>query len=122
MLVVLIDDLGFAGTSSFGGPVPTPTFDQLANEGLTYNNFHTTAVCSPTRTALKSGRNHHVPKEWIARQKGRFDLGWDKLREQILARQIELGVVPEGTGLAPKPAAIPDWSTPSAIPANSTTP
>ena len=60
VLLVLIDDLGFAGASSFGGPVGTPTFDQIANEGLKYNNFHTTAVCSPTRTALKSGRNHHV--------------------------------------------------------------
>ena len=60
MLLVLVDDLGFAGTSAFGGPVPTPTFDRLAGGGLRYNNFHTTAVCSPTRTALKSGRNHHV--------------------------------------------------------------
>ena len=60
MLLVLIDDLGFAGTSAFGGPVPTPTFDRIASEGLRYNNFHTTAVCSPTRAALKSGRNHHV--------------------------------------------------------------
>ena len=60
VLLVLIDDLGFAGTSAFGGPVPTPTFDRIASEGLRYNNFHTTAVCSPTRAALKSGRNHHV--------------------------------------------------------------
>jgi len=60
VLLVLIDDLGFAGTSAFGGPVPTPHFDRIAAGGLKYNNFHTTAVCSPTRTALKSGRNHHV--------------------------------------------------------------
>ena len=59
VLLVLIDDLGFAGTSKFGGPVSTPTFDRIASEGLYYNNFHTTAVCSPTRAALKSGRNHH---------------------------------------------------------------
>ncbi|KPK54366.1 MAG: hypothetical protein AMJ63_03535 [Myxococcales bacterium SG8_38_1] len=56
VVVVLVDDLGFAGTSTFGGPIGTPTFDQLANAGLHYNNFHTTAVCSPTRAALKSGR------------------------------------------------------------------
>ncbi|MGB8329355.1 MAG: arylsulfatase [Polyangiales bacterium] len=252
VLIVLIDDLGFAGTSSFGGPVSTPTFDQIANEGLRYNNFHTTAVCSSTRAALKSGRNHHVgnmgaiveagtafpgntakipnnvapvaemlrlngystgafgkwhelapweasisgpldrwpthqgfdkfygflggetnqwapfiydgvapvalpddpnyhfltdmtdqavawiryekaltpekpffayfapgathaphhvPKEWIARWKGKFDQGWDKLREEILARQIDNGVVPKGTRLAAKPEAIPDWDT-----------
>jgi arylsulfatase len=255
VLVVLVDDLGFAGTSRFGGPVGTPTFDRMADEGVFYNNFHTTAVCSPTRAALKSGRNHHVcnmggiietgtafpgntgripntvaplaemlrlngystgafgkwhelaaweasvsgpldrwpvhqgfdkfygflggetnqwapfiydgthpvelpedpeyhfltdmtdqavawiryqkaltpekpffvyfapgathaphhvPKEWIARWKGRFDQGWDRLREQILARQIERGVVPKGTPLAPKPEAIPDWDTLSA--------
>jgi arylsulfatase len=60
VIVVLVDDLGFAGTSTFGGPVGTPTFDSLASEGIYYNNFHTTAVCSPTRAAIKSGRNHHV--------------------------------------------------------------
>jgi len=60
LLVVLVDDLGFAGTRTFGGPVATPTFDRLAEGGLYYNNFHTTAVCSPTRAALKSGHNHHA--------------------------------------------------------------
>jgi len=252
VLIVLLDDLGFAGTSTFGGPVSTPSFDQIANQGLHYNNFHTTAVCSPTRAALKSGRNHHVnnmgaiiemgtafpgntgqipaevaplaemlrlngystaafgkwhelaaweasvagafdrwptrqgfdkfygflggetnqwapfiydgthavelpedpnyhfmtdmtdqaiawirhqkalapnkpfftyfapgathaphhvPAEWIARWKGKFDMGWDEMRKQVLARQIKLGVVPKGTQLAPKPDAIPDWNT-----------
>jgi arylsulfatase len=252
VLIVLVDDLGFAGTSAFGGPVGTPTFDQMAAAGVRYNNFHTTAVCSPTRAAIKSGRNHHVnnmggiietgtafpgntgqipasvapvaemlrlngystaafgkwhetaaweasisgaldrwpthqgfdrfygflggetnqwapfiydgvtavelpedpdyhfltdmtdqtvswikyqkaltpdkpffvyfapgathaphhvPREWIDRWDGKFDQGWDKLREEILARQIANGTVPEGTALAPKPDAIPDWDT-----------
>ncbi len=57
---------------------------------------------------------HHVPEEWIAKYKGKFDQGWDKLREETLARQIQLGVVPAGTKLAPKPEAIKDWSTLSA--------
>jgi hypothetical protein len=57
---------------------------------------------------------HHVPKEWIARWKGKFDQGWDKMREETLARQIKLGVVPPGTKLAPKPAAIRDWDNLSA--------
>jgi len=255
VIIVLIDDLGFAGTSAYGGPISTPTFDRLAGQGLIYNNFHTTAVSSPTRSALKSGRNHHVnnmgaiietgtafpgntgqipnevapvaemlrlngystaafgkwhetaaweasvsgpfdrwptrqgfdkfygflggetnqwapfiydgthqvelpddpnyhfltdmtdqavawvkyqkaltpdrpfliyyapgavhaphhvPKFWIDRWKGKFDQGWDKMREEILARQIKLGIVPEGTKLAPKPEAIPDWETLSA--------
>jgi arylsulfatase len=255
VLLVLVDDLGFAGTSTFGGPTRTPTFERIAEGGLRYNNFHTTAVCSPTRAALKSGRNHHVnnmgaiiemgtafpgntgripdevaplaemlrlngystaafgkwhelaaweasasgpfdrwptrqgfdkfygflggetnqwapfvydgtravelpedpsyhfltdmtdqtvawikfqkaltpgkpffayfapgathaphhvPKEWIARWKGKFDQGWDKLRQEILARQIARGVAPKGTQLPPKPEAIPDWNTLSA--------
>jgi len=255
VVIVLIDDLGFGVPSSFGGPVAMPTLDKLAQGGLRYNNFHTTALCSPTRAALKSGRNHHtvnmafitematgfpgatgqvpnataplaetlrlngyataafgkwhetaaweasvagpfdrwptrqgfdkfygflggetnqwapylydgtavvelpadpnyhfmtdmtekarawikhqkaltpdrpsfvyfapgathaphhVPKEWIARWKGKFDQGWDKTREQSLARQIAMGVVPPGTKLAPKPPEIRDWDALSA--------
>ena len=60
VVVVLLDDLGFAGTSAFGGPIDTPNFDRIAGEGVYFNNFHTTAVSSPTRAAIKSGRNHHV--------------------------------------------------------------
>jgi arylsulfatase len=255
VVIVLIDDLGFGVPGSFGGPVAMPTLDKLAQNGLRYNNFHTTALSSPTRAALKSGRNHHqvnmafitematgfpgstgqvpnttaplaetlrlngyataafgkwhetaaweasvagpfdrwptrqgfdkfygflggetnqwapflydgtavvelphdpnyhfmtdmteqarawikyqnaltpdkpafvyfapgathaphhVPKEWIARWDGKFDQGWDKLREETLARQIEMGVVPAGTRLAPKPDAIKDWDQLSA--------
>jgi arylsulfatase len=255
VVIVLIDDLGFGVPGTFGGPVPMKTLDRLAQGGLRYNNFHTTALCSPTRAALKAGRNHHtlnmafitematsipgatgqipnataplaemlrlngyatgafgkwhetaaweasvagpfdrwptrqgfdkfygflggetnqwapflydgvtevelpkdpnyhfmtdmtdkarawikyqkaltpnkpafiyfapgathaphhVPKEWIARWKGKFDQGWDKLREETLARQIKMGVVPPGTRLAPKPPAIKDWDTLSA--------
>lgn len=257
VIIILIDDLGFAGTSAFGSPISTPNFDRLAANGVHYNNFHTTAVSSPTRAAIKSGRNHHrnnmggiietgtafpgntgkipndvtpvaemlrlngystaafgkwhelaaweasvsgpltrwptgpnggfdkfygflggetnqwapfiydgthpvelpedpnyhfltdmtdqtvawikfqkaltpdkpffvyyapgathaphhVPEDWIAKWKGKFDQGWDKLREDILARQIERGIVPKGTKLAPKPEAIPDWDSLSA--------
>ncbi len=59
VLVVLIDDVGFGATSTFGGPCQTPTLDRLANGGLRYTRFHTTALCSPTRQALLTGRNHH---------------------------------------------------------------
>lgn len=255
VIVVLIDDLGFGATSTFGGPIATPTLDQLAENGLRYNNFHTTALCSPTRAALKSGRNHHtvnmgfitematafpgntgkipnataplaemlrlngystaafgkwhetaawetsvsgpfdrwptqqgfdkfygflggetnqwaptlydgvtpvklpekpdyhfmsdmtdqavawikyqkaltpdkpffvyfapgathaphhVPREWISKWQGRFDQGWDRLREETLARQIKLGVVPPDTRLAAKPAGLKDWDKLSA--------
>jgi arylsulfatase A-like enzyme len=255
VLIVLIDDMGFGMSEAFGGPIHMPTVTRLANNGLRYNQFHTTALCSPTRAALMSGRNHHmvnfgsiaetatafpgntgqrpesvaylaemvrlngystaqfgknhetapwevspsgptdrwptrsgfdkfygfmggetnqwapllydgmtpvelpkdpnynfmtdmtnqaikwmgyqksltpdkpfymyfapgathaphhVPKEWIAKYKGKFDQGWDKLREETLARQIKLGVVPAGTKLAPKPPAIKDWDKLSA--------
>jgi arylsulfatase A-like enzyme len=250
VLIILIDDMGFGMPSAFGGPVNMPTAEMLAGDGLKYNQFHTTALCSPTRAALLTGRNHHmnnmgsitetatafpgntgqrpntiaplaemlrlngystamfgknhetaawevspsgptdrwptrsgfdkfygfmggetdqwsptlydgmtriptphypgynfmtdmtdqaiswmnfeksltpdkpffmyfapgathaphhVPAEWIAKYKGKFNEGWDKLREETLARQIKLGVVPPGTQLAPKPEAIKDW-------------
>jgi arylsulfatase len=250
VLIILIDDMGFAMPSAFGGMVHMPTSDRLAEGGLRYTQFHTTALCSPTRTALLSGRNHHtnnmggvtematafpgntgvrpnsvaplaemlrlngystaffgknhetptweispsgpttrwpnrsgfdefygfmggetnqwapliyhnlapiecptepgyhfmndmtnhaiawvqaqktltpdrpffvyfapgathsphhVAKEWIEKYRGKFDKGWDAAREEILARQLKLGVVPPGTRLAPKPEAIRDW-------------
>jgi arylsulfatase A-like enzyme len=59
VLLILLDDVGFGMCSTFGGPVPTPYLDQLAANGLVYNRFHTTALCSPTRGALLAGRNHH---------------------------------------------------------------
>jgi arylsulfatase A-like enzyme len=60
IVIVLIDDIGFGGPTTFGGPIQTPTLDQMAKQGLRYTNFHTTALCSPTRNALKTGRNHHT--------------------------------------------------------------
>jgi arylsulfatase A-like enzyme len=59
VLVILLDDVGFGASSAFGGPCNTPTFERLAADGLKYTRFHTTALCSPTRAALLSGRNHH---------------------------------------------------------------
>src|SRR5689334_13811416 len=60
VLVILLDDVGFAASSAFGGPCATPTAERLAGDGLKYNRFHTTALCAPTRAALLSGRNHHT--------------------------------------------------------------
>ena len=60
ILVILIDDVGFGATSAFGGPCQTPAAERLAASGLKYNRFHTTALCSPTRQALLTGRNHHA--------------------------------------------------------------
>ena len=252
VVIVLIDDMGFGQPSTFGGGISMPTLDNLAAEGLSYNQFHTTALCSPTRMALKTGRNHHTantgsimetatsfpgntgqlpndvaplaemlrlngystaafgkwhetavweistsgpfdrwpthqgfdkfygflggetnqwspmiydgvtpietprdpdyhfttdmtdqavawtraqksltpdkpffvyfapgathaphhaPKAWIEKYKGKFDKGWDAYREETLARQIKLGVVPPGTKLAPKPPGLREWES-----------
>ncbi len=59
MLIVLIDDVGPAQTDTYGGEIHTPTLSKVAKEGISYNRFHTTAMCSPTRAALLTGRNHH---------------------------------------------------------------
>ncbi|WP_353474769.1 sulfatase-like hydrolase/transferase [Salipiger sp. H15] len=59
VIVILLDDVGFGQTSTFGGLIPTPALDQLAAEGLRYTRFHTTAICGPSRAALLTGRNHH---------------------------------------------------------------
>ncbi len=253
VLVVLIDDCGFGATSAFGGPCHTPNMERLAGNGLKFNRFHTTALCSPTRQALLTGRNHHsvnmgsvcelatsspgyssilpknkaplamtlklngystaqfgkchevpvwetsplgpfdqwptggggfeyfygfiggetnqwypaiyegctpveqpktpeegyhftedmtdkaigwvrqqkalmpdkpffmyfapgathaphhVPKEWIDKYKGKFKQGWDRLREETLARQKKLGVIPGDAVLTPRPAEIPAY-------------
>jgi len=58
VLLLLLDDLGFGAASAFGGPCSAPVMERLADEGLRYNRFHTTALCAPTRAALLSGRNH----------------------------------------------------------------
>jgi arylsulfatase A-like enzyme len=253
VLIVLIDDAGFGSSSAFGGPCQTPNAERLAAGGLKYNRFHTTALCSPTRQALLTGRNHHtvgmggiteiasgspgycsvlpntcaplartlklngyataqfgkchevpvwetspagpfdawptggggfeyfygfiggeahqwypslyegttpvevkktpeegyhfmedmtdkainwigqqkalipdkpffvyfapgathaphhVPKEWADKYKGKFDQGWDKLREETFARQKKLGVIPEECQLTPRHKEIPAW-------------
>jgi Sulfatase len=82
VVIVLIDDIGFGGPSTFGGPIRTPTMDQLAQAGLRFNNFHTTALCSPTRVALKSGRNHYSANAGsimeVPRCRGSgFEKAWD---------------------------------------------
>jgi arylsulfatase A-like enzyme len=255
VVVRLIDDIGFGASSHFGGPIDMPVLVKLGKNGLSYNRFHTTALCSPTRVAILTGYNHHsnnagsimetatsfpgnngvrpqsitpmaevlrqngfstaafgkyhetppweisvsgsldrwptrsgfdkfygfiggetnqwaplvydgvaqvelpedpnyhfttdmtnnaigwvsfqqaltpnkpffiyfatgathaphhAPKEWIDKYKGKFDQGWDKMREETLARQIKLGIVPPDTKLAPKPADIKDWEALSA--------
>ena len=59
IVLILLDDVGFSSSETFGGSIKTPTLEKLANQGITYNRFHTTALCAPTRAALLTGRNHH---------------------------------------------------------------
>ena len=60
VLLIMTDDCGFGAPSTFGGVIPTPALDRIAKSGLRYTNFHSTSLCSPTRAALITGRNHHV--------------------------------------------------------------
>ena len=59
VLLIMTDDQGFGAPSTFGGIIPTPTMDRIAAQGLRYTNFHSTSLCSPTRAAIITGRNHH---------------------------------------------------------------
>src|SRR5262245_7034394 len=59
VLLIMTDDTGFGAASTFGGPIPTPNLERVYQRGVCYNQFHTTALCSPTRSALLTGRNHH---------------------------------------------------------------
>jgi len=59
ILLILTDDVGFGAPSTFGGVIPTPAMDRIAANGLRYTNFHSTSLCSPSRAALITGRNHH---------------------------------------------------------------
>ncbi len=89
VLVILLDDVGFGHTSTFGGPVPTPTLDRLAQNGLRYNTFHTTALCSPTRAALLTGRNHHSAGTGVIIEMGTGFPGYT-------------GIIPQSTAMVPQ--------------------
>ena len=79
VLLILTDDVGFGASSSFGGPIPTVTMDRLAASGLRFNNFHTTALCSPSRASLLSGRNHHSAATGVIMEMGSGFPGYNSL-------------------------------------------
>ena len=89
IVIFMSDDAGFANASTFGGPVHTPTLDRLANSGISYNAFHTTAQCSATRASLLTGRNHHRVG---AGQIAEFASDWDGYA----------GVIPKSTATMPQ--------------------
>lgn len=90
VLLIMTDDVGFAAASTFGGPVPTPNLTRLAERGLVFNRFHTTAMCSPTRAALLTGRNHHaVDNGTVANLSTGFP-GYDNLMPKSAATIAEV--------------------------------
>ena len=114
VLIVLLDDVGFAASSAFGGPCSTPTAERLAAGGLKFNRFHTTALCSPTRQALLTGRNHHTAA-WAASPRSRppppgttpsgrivRSAGRGAEAERILDRAVRQ--MPRGPGVGDEPA------------------
>ncbi len=95
VLVILLDDTGFSHLSCFGSVVQTPNFDRLAAEGLRYTNFHTTALCSPTRACLLTGRNHHSVG---MRALSNFDDGFENMRGRIAASAATIAEVLQPQG------------------------
>jgi arylsulfatase len=85
VLVVLLDDVGFAASSAFGGPISTPTAERLAADGLKFNRFHTTALCAPTRQALLTGRNHHTVGMGVITELATSAPGYSSLRPNTCA-------------------------------------
>ena len=85
VLVILLDDVGFAASSAFGGPCATPTAERLAGNGLKYNRFHTTALCAPTRAALLSGRNHHSVGMGVITELATSAPGYNSIRPNTCA-------------------------------------
>jgi arylsulfatase A-like enzyme len=95
VLLVLTDDAGFGASGAFGGPIPTPNLDRLAAHGLKYNEFHTTALCSPTRASLLTGRNHHaVAMGYLSDQPE----GYPGYQAEIPKSAATIGRVLEGYG------------------------
>jgi arylsulfatase len=117
VLLILTDDVGFGASSTFGGPVPTPTMDRLAQAGLRYTQFHTTALCSPTRAALLSGRNHHSAATGVIMELGTGYPGYHSLMPKSAGTFAEvLKQNGYNTAWYGKNHNVPDWHTSQAGP------
>ena len=117
ILLVLLDDVGYGATSTFGGPCNTPTFTKLAENGLKYNHFHTTALCSPTRAALITGRNHHSVHTACIMEAATGFPGYDSVMQKDTATVAEiLKQAGYGTAWFGKNHNVPDWQTSQAGP------
>ena len=117
VLLILTDDVGFGASSTFGGPIPTATMDRLAKNGLRYNHFHTTALCSPTRAALLSGRNHHSAATGVIMEAGTGFPGYNTLMPKSAGTFAEI-LKQNGynTSWYGKNHNVPDWQSSQAGP------
>ncbi|NEQ43958.1 MAG: arylsulfatase [Leptolyngbya sp. SIOISBB] len=117
ILLVLVDDVGYGQFGTFGGSIPTPTMDRIANNGLRYTQFHTTALCSPTRAALLTGRNHHSVSNGVITEAGTGLPGYSGVIPKSAATfsQIlqEYGYATAWFG---KNHNVPDWESSAAGP------
>jgi len=112
VLIVLLDDTGFGASTAFGGPCNTPTFERLASDGLRYTRFHTTALCSPTRAALLTGRNHHSVGMGGITEIATSAPGYSSLRAKSKATVAEtLKLNGYSTGHFGKCHEVPVWET-----------
>jgi arylsulfatase A-like enzyme len=112
VIVILLDDVGFGQTSTFGGLIPTPHLDKLAAEGIKYNTFHTTAICGPTRAALLTGRNHHESGNGFLME---WATGFPNYSTMLPKSTATIGRILQGNGYATwwygKNHNTPDWET-----------
>jgi arylsulfatase len=117
IVLVLLDDVGFGATSTFGGPIATPVMQTLADNGLKYNQFHTTALCSPTRAALITGRNHHVVHTGVITEAATGFPGYDSVMQKDTATVAEvLKQHGYNTAWFGKNHNVPDWQSSQAGP------
>jgi arylsulfatase len=117
ILLILLDDVGYGASSAFGGPINTPTLERLARNGLKYTNFHTTALCSPTRAALIMGRNHHSVHTGVIMEAASGYPGYDSLVGKDTATVAEV-LRQDGwnTSWFGKQHNVPDWQSSDAGP------
>ena len=117
ILLVLLDDVGYGASSTFGGPINTPTLERLAKNGLKYTNFHTTALCSPTRAALIMGRNHHSVHTGMIMEAASGYPGYDSLvgKDTATVAQV-LRADGWNTSWFGKQHNVPDWQSSDAGP------
>ena len=112
VLLILLDDVGFGASSAFGGPCRTPVLERLAARGLRYTQFHTTALCSPTRAALITGRNHHAVHSGAITEAATGYPGYDSVMRKDTATVAEvLKLNAWNTAWFGKNHNVPDWQT-----------